>query len=288
MEYAVLGKSGRTVSRLGFGGATAGLKNYLGEFDPDEREHRDAVLGAIRRACELGVNYFDTAAGYGEGRSERIFGEALEGTDPEAIFLATKAGVGDGSGHAVRRSLEGSLSNLRRDWIDLLQIHGSAYSQQGVTAALEKGGMLDEMERMREEGLVRHLGFTCEAVNEQLYRLLKTDRFDVIQMQYNLLFQHPYDPTRKSGVFYDAAQRGMGIVTMRTLTSGMLQKWVAMVNPENTCDYTPALLQFQLSNPLVDVALVGMRMVEEVEENVAICSDLSGRLDLDELHRRYV
>lgn len=287
MEYAILGKTERRVSRLGFGGATAGLKNYLGEFDPDKPEHREPIIAAIRRAYELGVNHFDTAAGYGEGRSERIFGEALEGGDPSSIFLATKAGV-KRSRDAVRRSLESSLRNLRREWIDLLQIHGAAYSAEQANAVLQDGGMLSEMERMRDEGLIKHIGFTCEAQNDELYRLLRSDRFDVIQMQYNLLFQHPYDPTRKSGIFYDAEQRNVGIVTMRTMTSGIFQKWVQMVNPDNSFDYTPALLQFQLSSPLVDVALVGMRTVDELERNVATCNDQSGRLDFDELHRRYV
>jgi hypothetical protein len=61
-----------------------------------------------------------------------------------------------------------------------------------------------------------------------------------------------------------------------------------MVNPSNTFDYTPALIQFVLSNPLVDVALVGMRDAELVEKNVAIVNDTAGRISLDALHERYV
>ena len=75
---------------------------------------------------------------------------------------------------------------------------------------------------------------------------------------------------------------------MRTLTSGLLQRWIQQVNPANTFEYTPALLQFVLSNPLVDVALVGMRTPEEVEQNVAIWHDRAGRVDLHQLHERYV
>lgn len=80
----------------------------------------------------------------------------------------------------------------------------------------------------------------------------------------------------------------MGIATMRAPTSGIFQKWIRMVNPENTFDYTRALIQFVLSNPYVDVALVGMRTVERVIENVDICNDKKGRIDLNELHERYV
>jgi len=61
-----------------------------------------------------------------------------------------------------------------------------------------------------------------------------------------------------------------------------------MVNPENTFDYTPALLQFVLSNPFIDVALVGMRNAAEVIANVNICNDFDSRISLDELHTRYV
>ena len=60
------------------------------------------------------------------------------------------------------------------------------------------------------------------------------------------------------------------------------------MNPENTFDYNRALIQFVLSNPLVDVALIGMRSAKRVEENVAICEDLNGRIDISKMHTRYV
>jgi len=75
---------------------------------------------------------------------------------------------------------------------------------------------------------------------------------------------------------------------MRAMTSGIVQRWIQKVNPENTFDCTPSLLQFVLSNPLVNVGLVGMRTVDEVEENVAIANDLDNRISMDWLHERYV
>ena len=74
---------------------------------------------------------------------------------------------------------------------------------------------------------------------------------------------------------------------MRTLTSGIFQRWVRMVNPNDAFDYNAALLQFVLSNQLVDVALVGMRTPAEVESNIAICQDAAGRVDINALHERY-
>ena len=285
MEYVTLGRTGRQVSRLGFGGATAGLKNYLHEFDPERPEDADPIIAALRRAYELGVTYYDTAAGYGDGASERIFGRGLEGIDPASIFLATKVSP-RGKG-VVRRSLEASLRYLRRDSIDLLQLHGS-FSLEQMGYILDKGGLLDELEQVRDEGLVRFIGFTYEGHDPFLFQLIETGRFDVVQLQYNLLFQHPYDHRRGTGAMFALEERNMGVVTMRTTTSNILQRWVQMVNPDNTFDYTPAIIQFQLSNPLIDVALIGMRSVARVEANVALANDLAGRMDLDEVHRHYV
>jgi len=78
----------------------------------------------------------------------------------------------------------------------------------------------------------------------------------------------------------------MSICTMRSLTSGIFQKWVKQVNRNDNHDYTGDLLSFVLSNPLVEVALVGMRTQEMVEANV--CEDSSRRVDLAQLHEKYV
>jgi predicted aldo/keto reductase-like oxidoreductase len=148
--------------------------------------------------------------------------------------------------------------------------------------------MIDQLLELKAEKLVRFIGFTSEANNAAVDRFIADGRFDVMQLAYNFLYQHAYDPTRPFGSIIDADQQQMGIVTMRTLTSGLLQKWIGHVNPNNTFDYTPALLQFVLSNPMVDVALVGMRTAAEVQANVEICDDLAHRIDLTELHERYV
>jgi predicted aldo/keto reductase-like oxidoreductase len=286
LEYASYGKTGRSVSRLGFGGTIAGLANYLGAFDPNERENAEQIIEAIHTALELGVTYFDTAWSYGNGTSERIFGEALEKADASKIFLATKALASDAK--TARASLERSLKNLRRDSIDLIQIHGSFYSDEMCDMLLKKGGMAEELEKAKREGLASFIGFTIECQNTSVYRLIRSGIFDVMQIQYNLIFQHPYDPSWKCGSIYEAEENGLGIACMRSMTSGIFQKWIQIANPENTFDYTPSLLQFALSNPLVDVVLAGMRSAEEVKENVKTVEDLSGRIDLDGLHTRYV
>lgn len=282
MEYTTLGRTGQKVSRLGFGGATAGLKNYLEAYDPQNAEQRAGVIAAIHKALALGITYFDTAPGYGLGASEAMFGEALEGQD-DNIFLATKVPRQTDN---VRESIEQSLKRLRRDSVDLVQIHGSSYTPELTDKIL--GSMIDELESLREEGLLKYIGFTTEDTNDAVYHLIRSNRFDVMQICYNFIYQHPYEPSRPFGSILEADKAKMGVVTMRAMTSGTLQNWINMVNPNNTFDYSPALLQFVLSNQLVDVALVGMRDVDIVEQNVAIVEDVAGRISLEELHKRYV
>jgi aryl-alcohol dehydrogenase-like predicted oxidoreductase len=286
MLYTTLGKTCRQVSRIGFGGVPVGVKDYVQYYDPSNPGEYDQGLCSVRRAYELGINYFDTAPGYGDGMSERIIGEGLASVPSEQLFLATKIRPHEYTD--VRTSLENSLKRLGRSYVDLIQIHGDHYSRELTDELLSKDGMLSQMIHAKNEGLVRFIGFTGECQNPEFYRLIETDCFDVVQVQYNLLFQHPYDPFFHSGSLYTCQEKGMGIVTMRSLTSGLFQKWIQMVNPRNTFDYTDALIQFVLSNPLVDVALLGMRSAQQVEHNVSVCMKTSSRIDLEKLHRRKV
>jgi hypothetical protein len=93
---------------------------------------------------------------------------------------------------------------------------------------------------------------------------------------------------RKSGSLFEAEKWDMGIATMRPTTSMIFRKWIEKVNPDNTFDYTGALIQFVLSNPLIDVVLIGMRTPERVVKNIEIFNDTSGRIDIGDLHHRFV
>ena len=172
------------------------------------------------------------------------------------------------------------------DNLDLIQIHGSSYSDEMTSSILRGGGLLAELEALRDEGLVRFIGFTTEDNNARVYKFIRSGRFDSVQMTYNLLHQHPAEQTRPFGSMFEAEEQDMGICTMRSLTSGIFQKWVKQVNRNDNHDYTGDLLSFVLSNPLVEVALVGMRTQEMVEANV--CEDSSRRVDLAQLHEKYV
>jgi uncharacterized protein len=284
METSYFGRTGVSVSRLGFGGTPAGLANYLQDYSPQDSRQRSQVVQAVQRAVELGITYFDTAPGYGQGESEAIFGVALQGVQKD-LFLATKVNRTD---REPQRSVEASLQRIRRDCVDLVQVHGTSFTDAEAEALLAPGGLLEQLETLRDQGLLRFIGFTSEDNNPAVFRFIESGRFDVMQIGYNLLFQHPYETSRPFGSMFAAERQGMGICTMRALTSGIFQKWIQMVNPLNTFDYNGALLQFVLSNPLVDVALVGMRTPEEVESNVRYVNSFSGRIDIESLHRKYL
>ena len=287
MRARRLGRTGLTVSEIGFGGAPAGLANYLDSWDPASDEAAERIVQTVRRAVELGVTYFDSAPGYGRGRSEEMLGRGLHG-HRDGVIVATKV-TGDDA-DAVQRSVDESLRRLQVDRIDVLQYHGTWYSEELVQRMLGPGGALEGMQRARDEGLVRFIGFTTEGTSGPASTLIRTDAFDVLQVCYNLIFQHPYDPSRQAGLMFEAADRDMGIVTMRSLTSGTFQRWLRAIDleVERRVDLSHALLSFVLSNPLVGCALVGMRSPAEAEANVRASEDDRYRIDLDQLHNRYV
>jgi hypothetical protein len=109
-----------------------------------------------------------------------------------------------------------------------------------------------------------------------------------MQIRYNLLFQHPSDFENDNGVIRQAEAQGMGILLMRPLTSGVFQRLMQQVFPEiDTLEVGRLLLNYVLSDPYVDVALVGMREPRFVEINNAISDDVTSRLDLAQVHNRF-
>ena len=285
MQYRTLGRTGLRVSQIGFGGAVVGIANYLEAWDPHNPACRETVTAALQRALDLGVNYFDTAEGYGAGASEEIMGEVLGRRRGECL-IATK--VSSREPAQIRLACEASLRRLQTETIDVYQFHGSWYDAQDVTAILDRGG-LETMQALQAEGKVRFLGFTAEAPTAEVSQLIQTGAFDVVQLRYNLMYQHACDYVNNRGVMPEASARDLGVVVMRPLTSGTFQKLMRQAAPQLTPpEVHRLLLQYVLSNPHVHVAIVGMRRMAEVEENAALCDDLAGRYDLTELHERFV
>ena len=285
MQYRLLGRTGLKVSEIGVGGAQFGIADYMGRWDPFTEDAQVATTATIRRALELGYNYYDTAPGYGNGRSEEMVGRALKECAADAI-VATKVSRGQWTPGAIRDSAEASLRRLQVDVIDVIQLHGGWYGPEEMTL-LRQGG-LEAMVKLREEGKARLIGFTAEGPSGGVEELIATELFDVMQVRYNLMCQHPSDFVNDMGIIRQADAQGMGIVLMRPLTSGTFQKLMRWTFPGiDTMAVSRLLLNYVLSDPYVDVALTGVRDPCLVEINNEISDDSSSRLDLVALHNRF-
>jgi aryl-alcohol dehydrogenase-like predicted oxidoreductase len=233
MNYRELGRTGLKVSEVAFGCGNLGGLFVRGAYD--EQQH------ATTRALELGINYFDTAPGYGNGRSEMNLGRVLAELRPD-VSVATKVRLGqDDLGDiksAVQRSVESSLRRLNRDSVDVLQLHTQISPRRGgsgwlvrisVEDVLGEAGVADAFDAVRSQGLVRFTGFTGLGDTGALHQVVRSGRFDLIQAYYNILNPSAGLPVPQGFVGQDfdriidaAAEEGMGVVVIRVLAGGAL------------------------------------------------------------------
>ncbi len=273
-----LGRTGLRVSRLGLGGFPFGAVNRARGWDPYTDDGRRTAIRTIQAALDAGINYIDTAPGYGQGHSETVLGQALRGRRDDVV-LASKVGYRLGP-DAVVQSVEASLERLDTDDLDVIQFHGGMYETRDVEHIVEHG-LLDALERLRDAGKVRFLGFTAEEP-WTARPLIATGRFDVVQLRYNLIYQaaalHALD---------EAQAAGMGVAVMRPLTSGILQRIAAHLAPgwQQAHDLNEVALKFVLADRRVHVANVGMRWPQEVYANVQLAATFEPPLEIAELPR---
>ena len=203
-----LGRTGWKVSGISFGSWAIG--GSWGDVDDDES------LKALHRAVDLGVNFFDTADVYGDGRSERLLAR-LKRERNEEIIVATKAGrrldphiATAYTSNNLRSFVERSLQNLGADSIDLLQLHcppTDVYYQPEVFGGLD---------RLVQEGKIRYYGVSVERVEEAL-KAIEYPNVQSVQIIFNIFRQRPSDY-----FFKEAGRRNVGILARVPLSSGML------------------------------------------------------------------
>jgi aryl-alcohol dehydrogenase-like predicted oxidoreductase len=248
-------------------------------WDPYSLQGKRAAMRTIDAALGAGINCIDTAPSYGEGYSERLIGEATQ-RRRDSVFLWTKVPVRDTSPDRIRASLESSLERLRTDYVDVVQLHGGGYALDDVERILD-GGLLDALERVREAGLARYIGFTGEDA-WSMRSLVAADRFDLLQVTYNIAHQ-----SARMHLLDEAGRAGLGVVAMRPMTSGFLQHTLSYLAPDcPQAQIYPLALKFVLSDSRVHAANVGMRSPAEVIENVALAKSFDPPLDIAELPDR--
>ena len=253
----VLGKTGARVSILGMGCGSRFLM-YKDE---------DAAIGALHRAFDHGITYYDTAYSYGNGLSESRVGQAFEGKR-DRVWITTK--IDEREGDAARRRVEGSLKRLRTDRIDLVHIH--ALMDEDDLAKIEaKDGVLNAFLKLKEEGAIRNVGITSHYNPAVLKTALERHPFDCTQMALNAALvgmkdgAHGMIPNPAIVTSFEtlalpvALHKGMGVLAMKVFAQEALS------------NEAPAekLIRYSLSLPVTAV-VVGMPKPEMIDENVRI------------------
>jgi aryl-alcohol dehydrogenase-like predicted oxidoreductase len=208
MRYRELGNTGLLVSEVSFGTWAIG-------GDWGETNDRDA-LKSLEFAIEKGVNFFDTADVYGNGHSEELLAKATKGIEGR-IHIATKfcrkGDIHDPATYSyetVRSYCEDSLRRLNREAIDLYQIHCPA------TEILRDGQVFDVLDRLQNEGKIRHYGVSVESVEEGLI-CLEYSNVKSLQVIFNMFRQKPLEK-----LLPEAHKKGVGILVRLPLASGLL------------------------------------------------------------------
>lgn len=229
MEYAMLGKTGLRISRMGFGGI------------PIQKTDAQVTRALMEELVAHGVNYIDTARGYTV--SEAYLGEALCGLR-DRFVLATKSMAR--TKEAMARDIETSLANLRTDHIDLYQVHNPSLKELEQVCA--PGGALDALLEAKAAGRIGHIGVTAHmaAVFE---RALTLPWVETVMFPYNIV------ETQGEALMKRAHEQGVGFICMKPLAGGALED-------------AALAMRFIAQNPDVSVVIPGMCDVREVRQNI--------------------
>jgi aryl-alcohol dehydrogenase-like predicted oxidoreductase len=296
MRYRPLGKTGMSVSEIGYGAWGIGGSMWIGARE-------DESVRALRRAIELGVNFIDTARGYGE--SERIVGQVLREHHGEPVYVATKVPPKNGiwpaprglhpsetfPGDHIRASLETSLRASGLEAFDVLQFH--VWSDEWVG----RGDWLETVDDLKKEGKIRFFGVS---VNDNqpgsVLELVSSGHADTVQIIYNIFHQAPEEQLLPA-----CAEHGVGVIVRVPLDEGALTGQITAQTTFPDGDFRnryfggdrkaqveqrvraltadlgigrddmPGLaLRYVLGGPAVSTVIPGMRSTRNVERNVAV------------------
>lgn len=320
MEFRKFGNTDITVSAIGIGGMDYRVPNAAGTDGWGED-----MVDAINRAIDLGITCFDTAATYGGGDSERMYGRAL-GARRKDVVLITKCGIGyadrpgalgrDSRRGPVLASIDESLQRLRTDYVDVYLIH-----LPDLTTPFDE--TMDALDTVVQQGKARAVGL-CNVTMEQVKECQKTRQVDVVQCGYNM-----FDRRMGREVFPYCEEQGIGVMAFAPLAFGILSgtftmdtkyrhndtraisrpNWDGGIYTDEAYERNLQLVQdlravaekrgktlpqlalrWVLSNPSVSVAPIGTHTVAEVEENMGVLEwALSGEdmREIDEVFAGY-
>ncbi len=233
-DYRMLGNTGLRVSAVGSG---VGIT-------PDP--------AVIARAIDLGVNYFDTARGYGAGKSEEITGAALKGKRHKVV-LATKTDARTKSD--VLKDMDASLKALGTDYVDIWHLHSRDTPESITDEAVEACEML------KKQGKARFIGVSAHDINAVVDKILGVGKFDVVQTTYSYAIGAPF----RNAAISRMHNAGIGIVAMKVViaVAGFVPREIDLP-PEGPL----AAVKWVLLNPAISTTVPYTKNIAELEMNV--------------------
>ncbi|TFE22595.1 aldo/keto reductase [Cohnella luojiensis] len=297
MNYRTLGKTGLKVSEIGYGAWGIGKSAWIGASDEES-------IKALNRSIELGLNFIDTAIGYGDGHSERLVGQ-VDRKRSDKIYVATKippknyqwparSGVRAEEtfpAEHVIKSTEQSLTNLGLDSIDVQQFH--VWSDEWI----DQGDWMEGIRKLKEQGKIGHFGVSINDYQPaNAIKLIETGLVDTVQVIYNIFEQSPEDELLAA-----CQKHNVGVIVRVALDEGGLTGTITPDTKFTEGDFregyfrgdrkqevfdrvnritsdlgianeqmAETALRYVLSHPAVSTVIPGMRSVRNVERNMKV------------------
>lgn len=188
MEYRRFGKTNKEVSVITLGG----MRYKHGWDDPREELPQDTIeecTDTVRKALDCGINLIETAYGY--KKSEHLYGHVLNDVlklDRSSYYLMTK-GAPNEDNNSTRQLIESQLKALKTDYFDFYAIHG-INSEEVFEKACGKNSAIHELIKLKEEGIIKHLGFSTHGNLDIIEKTINTDLFEFVNLHYYYFFQH--------------------------------------------------------------------------------------------------
>jgi len=217
-------------------------------------------IAAIHTALELGINWLDTAEGYGSGHSERVIAQALEGHKREELIIATKVSPDNLSKQKLLQTLASSLKNLNTDYVDLYQIHWPSpdyrYHSSHPDVPLEE--TMETLLAEQKKGKIRYIG-VANFDAAQMAQALETGRIESLQPPYSLYWRHI-----EAGDLPFCRQHNIGVICYSPMAQGLLTGKFSLENRPPPEDNRSGARLFH--SPIYEAALEGIPAIREIGE----------------------
>lgn len=264
MIYKKLGNTQVDVSVIGFGSARLPEYEMNGEWIIDE----EVAFPLIKKALDLGINYFDTGYIYCHGQSQRIIGNAIRSLRKN-VYISNKIMPSDIKRNGdFRKLVEKNLFEMGTDYIDFFYFWG--INKYDTDEIILKYDLIKEAEKLKAEGILKHIGFSFHDSPEVLkYIIDRCGVMETVLCQYNLL-----DRTNELGMKY-ASEKGLGVLVMSPLAGGNLvapkQFIKGKTGREIDISHETAL-KYVFANENVACVLTGVQNIKMLEENIRIAT----------------